>query len=502
MEHQDYLIPPAEYLFMVAPRTPLCEFLEEARKLVGLFPEILEAIHRDLERYALEKKKLRVADKAWTQQSAPLLPGCSLPNSSQLLSTLTLQKGRPRMDPRIVYLFMMVRGFAGGVKGLDARNLFMESLSVELILREAGIKRPGLSTIIENTNAVSQETRDLILDCQLKMFLDEEKDDYRRQIVDSTAVQARSAWPTDSSLILGYISRIWHRGCQFHRFGIPNFSSQEIPEILQILKTLDFQISNAKRRKGADSKRRSLYQEVIDLAEVASQELAEQYRRAHEEIQKKRLKPSLMAKLERLHQWIQNDLEALDQLIAACIKRVIEGKPPSSGERPLSLSDPDAAFIQKGSQDPVFGYRVQLAKSGNGFVSHYIVPKGNAADAPQLLPLCKGAMKRTGVIPEIISADGGYAGRTTRNSLLGEGVSKVSISSSKGKSITPCEDWESQAYKAARRGRSAVESLVFQLKNVVRLDQMVRRGIEKVRAEICEKIIAFNFLRSCHLNAR
>ena len=50
--------------------------------------------------------------------------------------------------------------------------------------------------------------------------------------------------------------------------------------------------------------------------------------------------------------------------------------------------------------------------------------------------------------------------------------------------------WESQAYKEARRCRSAVESLMFTIKDGFEFGQLDRRGIEAVRAELLEKVLA------------
>ncbi|CAM2008844.1 transposase [Acanthopleuribacter pedis] len=499
MERQDYLIPPAEYLCVVAPRTPLARYLEEARKLLLHYPGILELIRADLDAHALKKKKLRIADKQWEHQAAGILPGAHAQSEQPSTQSLELKIGRPRMAPEVCYYFLAVRGFAGGVKGLDARNLFMESTSIQLLLAEAGVKMPGLSTIIDNTNAISQATRDAILDAQLKLILNEDKDDFRQQIVDSTAVNAHTAWPKDSALIFGFIERIWRRGQKLNQFGVGNMAVSGIEETLSDLKKLDFEISNTQGRKGAKEHRKALYQEVIDLAEYTSQDMSEELKRIKKEAEKKSIKPSLLAKLERLIQWLEKDIEDLDALILACIRRVLEDEPPSSGNRPLSLADPDAAYIEKGGREPVIGYRVQLARTGKGFVCNYLVPKGNANDASQFLPLCEGAIKRTGVTPQLISAVGCYASAKGRDALLRKGVAKVSISSSKGKAITPIEDWESKGYKSARRDRSSVESLVFQLKKLVNLGQMVRCGLDSVKAEITEKILAFNFLRACRL---
>ena len=140
MERQDYLIPPTEYMFVVAPRTPLALYLEEARKLLLYYPEILDLIRQDLEAHAVKKKRLRIEDKRWEHQNSGSLHEGQSTHAPITAQDLVLKTGRPRMAPEICYYFLAVRGFAGGVKGLDSRTLFMESTSVQLLLAEAGIK--------------------------------------------------------------------------------------------------------------------------------------------------------------------------------------------------------------------------------------------------------------------------------------------------------------------------------------------------------------------------
>ena len=80
-------------------------------------------------------------------------------------------------------------------------------------------------------------------------------------------------------------------------------------------------------------------------------------------------------------------------------------------------------------------------------------------------------------------------------SRFASGVTVVSISGSKGKKITPVADWDSEAYAVARDDRSAVESLMFTIKYRFDFGRVARRGLENVRAELLEKVLAYNFCR-------
>jgi len=76
--------------------------------------------------------------------------------------------------------------------------------------------------------------------------------------------------------------------------------------------------------------------------------------------------------------------------------------------------------------------------------------------------------------------------------VLGLGLKVVSISGAKGKKIIEGQKWKSQPYRQARAERSAMESLVFTLKESFEFGEMKRRTHENVLAEMLEKVLAYN----------
>ena len=89
-----------------------------------------------------------------------------------------------------------------------------------------------------------------------------------------------------------------------------------------------------------------------------------------------------------------------------------------------------------------------------------------------------------------------------RTDLCDAGREIISISGAKGKKLTTVEDWESETYRDARRYRSAVESLMFTIKDGFAFGELGRRGIEAVRDELLEKVLAYNCCRSILLRQR
>jgi hypothetical protein len=111
------------------------------------------------------------------------------------------------------------------------------------------------------------------------------------------------------------------------------------------------------------------------------------------------------------------------------------------------------------------------------------------------LPAVRDSIKHTGVIPELVSTDDGYASAKGRDELLSMGIKDISISGAKGKKLTDEDDWQSEIYRNARRDRSAVESLMFTIKDGFEFGELGRRGIDPVRSELMEKVPAYNCCR-------
>jgi hypothetical protein len=96
-----------------------------------------------------------------------------------------------------------------------------------------------------------------------------------------------------------------------------------------------------------------------------------------------------------------SDLGDAERGIEYASDRVFHEKKLPSTEKVLSLSDGSAAYIKKGDRHPLIGYKLQLVRSENGFVTSLLVPEGNAADAITLVPAIADSIQRTGVVADL-----------------------------------------------------------------------------------------------------
>jgi IS5 family transposase len=313
---------------------------------------------------------------------------------------------------------------------------------------------------------------------------------------DSTSVEANVLWPTDSRLMVDLVARMLRRGGRLDAFGLPNFGEARLAKVLGAMALLDREISlGSESRPRSARNRRRLYGKLLKKANRAIALLTPQVELTQQALQGLDVLPSLYVRTQRLVTWLQTDLDNLQRVVHACEARVLRSEKVPVAEKVLSVSDPDVGFIAKGGREPVVGYKPQLARSGNGFITGLIVPQGNASDSGQLVPMFEQVVRRTGVIPETVSVDDGYSSRAGRATLMSRGPEVVSISGSKGKHITPPDEWDSPEYAVARDNRSAVESLMFTIKYGFDFGRVARRGLENVRAELLEKALAYNFCR-------
>ena len=484
---------PRQLVFLTPIDSQLNDFLNEIH-LIALFePSIVERIDEDLDRHAKKKKLLRLVDAQFLAGQTPDLPKLQLQLRELKVDDIELETGRPRTDAYIVYLFLMLRGFNGGCKDQHARLLLEESITVRLWLEHLGLQLPPASTLSDNLNAVSNETRALIHRVQLRHIIQQGLDDFQKCFIDSTAVEANTERPTDSTILVRLIARVCTTGSNLHRWDLPDMNQIGLLVQQEELRRMSQQIDFLDGRARAEAKRKKLYFQLIRRVRRLRKRLLRDLESVRRNLEGRTdLPPSRRLMGEEALRLIAEDLAALEQTATVCERRIMEQEKVPVAEKIISLSDSDASFIVKGGWNTLVGYRPQLARSGRGFVTALVLPRGNTADSPHLVRMVKEQMTNTGVIPSMTSVDDGYSSQQGREEVLHLGVKVVSISGAKGKKIIELQQWKSQPYRRARAERSAIESLVFTLKENLEFAEMVRRTHQNVLAEMLEKVLAYN----------
>lgn len=171
-------------------------------------------------------------------------------------------------------------------------------------------------------------------------------------------------------------------------------------------------------------------------------------------------------------------------------------------EKTYSLADADAYMIQKGGRDPLVGYKPQIGRSAEGFISCFEVQRGNPGDSKRLEPMVRLHRKNTSVIPFSVSTDDGYSSGPNLDALTQMHVQQVSFSGAKGRKILGEETYQLPEYEKMRNDRSAVESSIFTFKQKCNMRRFCRHGLAGVRKDMAEAVLAYNLWRIAYVRNR
>ncbi len=115
------------------------------------------------------------------------------------------------------------RAYHGGASSREFQDLMPESKSLDLFIRQRGSDMSKRSTISELMNAVSNQTRDEIINQQDEWIEKKELEEFDEIYQDSTPVEADTEFPNDATIIRKLLDRIWTNGTRLDEFGLENF---------------------------------------------------------------------------------------------------------------------------------------------------------------------------------------------------------------------------------------------------------------------------------------
>ncbi len=473
--------------------------LDVATDLLKENPQVLCWIKEDQDKFSKEEKRLRILDKQFKEDlTKPLFLEKRI---DKVIDTtgkeeIVLKTGRPRMAPIIVFLFFIFRGYYGNFTQKQNFDFIKESITIQNWLAQNGVtKLPGATTILENVNKISSETYEKILTLQCEMIKVEGFDDFNKAFIDSTSVAGNTAYPTDITMLYKLLFRSTFNAIKLSQLFDNPITEKYFDGWFKEMKKCIFSIAMGKLKP---KKKKKVCKKLFALAEKIQNRLSAKLAEREMEAQKTfvLIKPSHRFRLEAILKTVKTDLEDSKRVLEYAYKSILEGKKYKSTEKILSISDANVGFIKKGSlRTAVIGYKPQVVRSGSGIITAILFPEGNTSDAAELRPVLEQSIKRTGVVPEMLSTDDGYPSEENLEWLQEVGVETNSFNGAKGRKLTSEEDWESTAYQIARAERSMIEGLFSTLKTVQGFGKLSRRGLENGKSELLEKVLAQNFYR-------
>ena len=129
---------------------------------------------------------------------------------------------------------------------------------------------PPPSTLSDNLNAVSNQTRALIHQAQLRSILQQGLDDFQKCFIDSTAVEANTERPTDSTILVRLIARVCTTGGNLHRLDLPDMNQIGLLAQLEELRRMSQQIHFLKVKEEKPSARKYISSYCAGHADCAN----------------------------------------------------------------------------------------------------------------------------------------------------------------------------------------------------------------------------------------
>ena len=478
--------------------TFLAQIVIEALELARFDRSLVAGLERDIEMAARAAKKVRLMDWQFElEKTEALWPLLDLPEPSDFgwmeASGLALDPGRPRsIDGELLLVLLSVNSVLG-LSSVPGYERLVESEVFGALLGALYRKLPARSTVANYLSLASPESQQRIHEAVCRKAKAEGLDDFAEITVDSTAVEANSAWPTDSGLVWGFLRQSYGLLERQARITGVECASSLVERWLTKLERQHKAIALLPSRPGSVKTRCHLYRKLLRTAGQTHGKLRALLDEKRDLIGDCCIAPGLRLRVDAIMAEVTKSMEGAGKVMEAARVRVLEGGKVAAADRAFSLADPDAWMIEKGGHDPVLGYKPQIARSANGFITAFEVLPGNPADSTRLVELTTRHMRNTGVTPSLVSTDDGYSAQSNLDALATLGVETVSFSGAKGRDLLGDQLWDGTA--EIRSDRSAVESTIFTLKHKCGLRRFCRRGIEGVSRDLSEAALTYNLWR-------
>jgi hypothetical protein len=149
--------------------TKKAQIFKEVLNLSKKFPKISENIEFDLNEYALAQKQMRIANKEYELRNQPDI--IDLSDLQSEVTELKLNDGRPRAIPNEFLLYLLVlRGCYGSISNQEVTELINDSKTIESIMEYYNCRTFAPNTMRENLNHISPSTRNMIFECQIHLY--------------------------------------------------------------------------------------------------------------------------------------------------------------------------------------------------------------------------------------------------------------------------------------------------------------------------------------------
>jgi transposase, IS5 family len=181
----------------------------------------------------------------------------------------------------------------------------------------------------------------------------------------------------------------------------------------------------------------------------------------------------------------------IERIIAQSERRVLGGQPVPARDKLISLFEPHADIIVKGSREVAYGHKLNLTTGRSGLILDVVIEAGNPADSERLLPMLERHIAFYGQAPRQAAADGSFASRDNLRRAKTQGVRDMAFHKRCGLRIEDMvrSRW---VYRKLRNFRAGIEADISCLKRAYGLARCTWRGLDHFRAYVWSAVVAYN----------
>jgi transposase, IS5 family len=190
----------------------------------------------------------------------------------------------------------------------------------------------------------------------------------------------------------------------------------------------------------------------------------------------------------------------IGRVIAQSERRVLAGAAVPAGDKLVSLFEPHADIIVKGSRDVDYGHKLNLTAGKSGLILDLVIEAGNPADSERLLPMLERHIAFWGAAPRQAAADGGFASRDNLAAAKARGVEDMAFHKKAGLRIEDMvrSRW---VYRQLRNFRAGIEAGISCLKRAYGLARCTWRGLAHFKAYVWSSVVAYNLVLFARLRS-
>lgn len=190
----------------------------------------------------------------------------------------------------------------------------------------------------------------------------------------------------------------------------------------------------------------------------------------------------------------------IERIIRQSERRVLAGEQVAASDKLVSLFEPHADIIVKGSRDTEYGHKLNLTTGRSGMILDLVIETGNPADSDRLLPMLERHIDLYGQAPRQAAADGGFATRDNLATAKAWGVCDMAFHKKAGLRIEDMvrSKW---VYRKLRNFRAGIEAGISCLKRAYGLARCTWRGLDHFKAYVWSSVVAYNLVLFTRLKA-